>query len=240
MTLRYWAAVALVLGACGTLTLSGALAAPGYADPVPSPSPVSVSVTIPGTPSPSPSSTGTSGSGTSGSSSSGSGSSGSSGSGSTAQLPTEAFGAPTPPAEASSSAGGLTLDHESISNGEWLVATGTGFAAGENVQFVFYPGAIVIGSIPADQAGTAIARFAIPGDMRPGVHIVEATGWSSKRILNKEFTVVSAAGATLPFLWWVLVVLGVLLVGLTVMSWYFRASIARWFGTTAVATESGS
>jgi hypothetical protein len=120
-----------------------------------------------------------------------------------------------------------------------MTATGSGFTPGENVQFVYYPGAVVIGSFVADSKGKVVARFQIPDDMRSGVHTVEATGWTSKHILNSEFTVTTQAAGAFPYLWWVWVVLGVLVLGLIALAIYFRRSIAEWFGG-AQATGAAS
>ncbi len=220
-----------VVAATGYLFV--ALAAPAVAvDVTPSPSPVAVTVVIPETssPSPSPSTSPSSGGGAGGSSSSG---------GTTAggELPTEALGAPIPPGDATANAGKLELDQKTISVNQWMVAIGSGFNPGENVQFVYYPGAIVIGSSVANSNGTVTARFRIPQDMRLGVHVVEATGWISKHVENEQFTLVSAAvQGTAPFLWWVVVVLGVLVVGTASLAIFFRHSIARWFGGSITAT----
>jgi hypothetical protein len=155
-------------------------------------------------------------------------------------LKTESFGKPTPPASPTSGAGKLDLDHDAISAKEWMTATGTGFTPGENVQFVYYPGAVVIGSFVADGKGKVEARFRIPDDMRPGVHTLEATGWTSKHVLNKEFTVTTVAAGAFPYLWWVWVVLGVLVLGLLSLAIYFRRSIADWFGARDQPTGAPS
>ena len=206
-----------VLASSAILNLYAPLALANEATPTPTPtiSPVAVTVVIPGN-----------------------GNGNGNGNG---ELPTESFGPPTPPAEPTNGASGLRLDHETITVKEWMIATGTGYTPGENVQFVFYPGAIVVGSYVADSTGKVSARFRIPGDMRLGAHVVEATGWTSKHVGNKEFTVVSEVTAGgIPFLWWLIVVFGVLLVGTLSITVYFRRSIAGWFGGSPRAAESTS
>jgi len=219
---------ALVAAAAATVIVGMAVssAAPGFADnAVPSPAPANVTVLIPGTNA--PDSTASSSNTTSGSSHGGSPSS----TGAGTELPTDAFGAPIPPAEPTKNASGLLVDHESLSVKEWLIVTGTGYTPGENVQFVLYPGAIVIGSVVADADGSAKARFHIPDGMRLGAHTVEATGWVSKHVANVEFTVVSVtAAAVLQSTWWLIVVLGALLAGLIATAIYFWHTIVRWFG----------
>lgn len=234
MTIANSLTIAAAGAAVGAAILGG-LPSPGFAadvTPTPTPSQAAVTVVIPDTSSPAPNPSSSGGSSSGGSSSGGSG--GNSSGGATtpaADLPTEAFAAPIPLAQPTANAPGLKLDHETISVTQWMIAIGAGYTPGENVQFVFYPGAIVIGSFVADASGSVTARFRIPKDMRLGQHVVEATGWTSKHVANKEFTVVSLAVAGgIPFLWWIIVVLGVLLVGLISMSIYFRHSIARWFG----------
>ena len=109
-----------------------------------------------------------------------------------------------------------------------MTATGDGYTAGEQVQFVMYPGADVIGSYLADTSGNVIVRFRIPDETRPGAHVVEATGWASKRVSNGEFTVITEAGTgAIPTLWWVIILCSGLFVGLLVLAIYFRRNIAR-------------
>ena len=140
--------------------------------------------------------------------------------------------APTPPSKPTDNAAKLELNPERLSVKEWMIAKGNGYTAGENVQFVLYPGAEVIGSYLADASGNVTARFRIPDETRLGSHVLEATGWASTRVSNGKFTVVSVtvAGAeTVAPLWWVIVLCGALLFGLIVMALYFRHSIARAF-----------
>ncbi|MBG6055803.1 hypothetical protein IWX81_002231 [Salinibacterium sp. CAN_S4] len=175
----------------------------------------------------------TGGSGTTpGGSGSGSGRPGS-GSAATPATPAGTSGevvAPIPPATPSENASKLELDPERISANEWMTATGTGYNAGENVQFVLYPGAEVIDSYVADATGNVTARFRIPEETRSGSHVLEATGWVSEKVSNGEFTVVTPAGAgAIPTLWWVVIVCGSLLLGLIVLAIYFRRSIGRAF-----------
>lgn len=177
------------------------------------------------TASPSPSATSTTGGGTTGGS----------GGGSPVEpieLPTKSDGGPIPPSEPTEDADGLDLDRESVTADEWIIATGTGFSPGEKVQFVLYPGAIIIGSFVADAGGTVVARFKITEDARPGTYVVEATGWASTRVLNDEFRVVAVSDAEVfPFLWWVLVVIGVLLAAFLAVGIYFRHTIRSWIAT---------
>lgn len=115
-----------------------------------------------------------------------------------------------------------------------MLASGTEFTLGEQVQFVLYPGAIVIGSFTADGSGAVIARFKITEQAAPGRYIVEATGWESGHVANAEFLVASSAVDATPDLWWVWVVLGVLLLALLATAFYFRDVIRGWFGVVVV------
>jgi hypothetical protein len=179
-----------------------------------------------GSATPSPTST-TGGSGT------GTGGSGTTGGGTT-ELPTQADGTPIPPDQPTKDAKDLTLDRESVSANEWIVATGTGFTPGEKVQFVLYPGKVIIGTFTADASGMVVARFKITDQARPGVYVVEATGYQSFRVANAEFRVVAPGDAgTFPWLWWVIVVLGVLLASLLATAIYFRHTIRSWFAPGA-------
>ena len=145
--------------------------------------------------------------------------------------------APTPPSEPTDGAGKLELDKETVSPGDWLVATGTGFTAGEKVQFVLYPAAEVIESFEANETGTVIARFRLSDETRAGEHVVEATGWKSDTVRNATFQVVGVAGAV-PWLWWVLIVLGAVFVSLVALAIYFRESIRGWFGGRPAVVEA--
>lgn len=140
-------------------------------------------------------------------------------------------GSPIPPNRPTEGAERLKLDHKSIVADKWMIATATGFAPGEKGQFVLYPGSVVIGSYLADAAGKITARFRIAEETRPGVHVAEATGWTSGHVANEEFTVVTVGmTAGWPLLWWVLLVLGVLLTGLIATAVHFRRSIRSWSG----------
>ena len=145
-------------------------------------------------------------------------------------------GSPVPPTKPTEGAAKLVLDKDSLSVHDWLTATGTGYTPGEKVQFVLYPGAVVIGSYVADAAGKVVARFRIPEETRPGDHVLEATGWTSKRVMNAAFSVVTPSGAaTVPWLWWVLLVTGVLLASFIALAIYYRESIRGWFSGVGVA-----
>jgi len=231
-----------VLALCiGSITGAGTSASFAESTPTPSPNTGSgtIGVVIPESIAPTPAGGGGStGGGSTGGGSSGGGSTGGGGTpgGGTGGTPTcaapKADGSPTPPPEATASVPKLVLDHERIAAKESMLVRGTGFTAGEKVQLVLYPGAKVLNTFAADAVGNLTARFSIGQDVPTGLHTVEATGWTSCHIQNAEFTVVSAAVAVggIPFLWWVIVVVGVLLIGLISTMIYFRRSIAGWFG----------
>jgi hypothetical protein len=111
-----------------------------------------------------------------------------------------------------------------------MTIAGTGFAPNEKVQVVVYSTPLVIGSFPADGLGALKASFLIPEQLRPGTHTIEATGWTSRHVMNVELTVVTAAvAAPLSTQLWILVVLGVLFIGAMSLAIYFRRSIAQGF-----------
>ena len=235
----------LLAGSMSTLASSVGAPAPARAEDVP------VSVIIPGpsttptptpTPSPSTSRPGSGSGGSSGGSGGGSVGDGTSdggspgGGGATACTPggSNSDGSPIPNARPEENADPLLLDRESISVGEWMLSTATGFAPAEKVQFVLYPGAVVIGSFEADTTGTAIARFRIPVDTQSGEKILEATNWSCGKVQNEQFLVVSPVGTSNTlWLWWVIVVLGAVLISLIAVAFHYRESIRGWFGASA-------
>jgi hypothetical protein len=220
------------IGAVALLALvTSVLSSPAIADVTPSPSPVNIVVVIPGatstaTPTPSASSSGSHGGG------------GSSGGGTSTpgpSLPTEADGSPVTPNSPTFGLGGLKLDHETIEPHGLMTASGSGYAPGEKVKLVVYSTYTVIGNYTADAAGHFTAQFRIPDDLAPGEHVAEATGWDSRHVANKEFTVVTPAAAVggIPFLWWLIVVVSVLLIGIVAALLYFRRSIGFWFGAAS-------
>ncbi len=230
-------------------TILSAFLMPAMAISAISPSPIPLTVVIPEKsfpPTPTPSSTGKDDRGSdggdngtgSGSGSGQGGAGGGSGSGGGTR-PTDPDGSPTVPRAPTEHADGLELDHERISTKQWMIAIGSGFTPGEKVKFVLYSDPIVVGSFVANASGQATARFLVPDSLRSGVHVTEATGWDSRHIENKRFTVLSgAAVASIPALWWLIVVFGVLLIGLISTSIHFRRTIAGWFGVTTEPTGS--
>lgn len=182
------------------------------------------------TPTPTPTSTSGNGGGNHGGGNTGGGNNGGGGGNGGGVTPTNPDGSPVPPKKPGKNKPALVLDHSARAVGELLTATGTGFAAGEKVQFVLYPGAVVIGSVAADANGTVTVRFRIPEKTANGEHVLEATGWTSAHVANKGFTVTSSMQGGLFPLWWVYVVVGVLLLSLISALIHFRSTIAGWFG----------
>lgn len=122
----------------------------------------------------------------------------------------------------------MELDPDRLAAGEWMEATASGYTAGEQVQVVLYPGAVVIGSVGADVAGFISTRVQVPDDFRPGSHTIEATGWQSEYAANADFTVVTSpvgAETGLPFMWWLIILLALLAITVVVVLVYFRRSI---------------
>ncbi len=141
-------------------------------------------------------------------------------------------GSPKPPASPTADKPGLRLDESTVGAGRKVVVSGTGYQPGEKVQLVLYPGAVVIGSYPVGADGSFSVSITVPKDTAAGTHTMEATGWESGTIKNKEFMVTTATdAAAMPVLWWVYVVVGVLVLGLLSGLWFFRATIASLFAS---------
>jgi hypothetical protein len=147
----------------------------------------------------------------------------------------EATGAPVVATKPTKGAGGLDIGEERVVPGAWLETSASGYLPGEQVQIIMYSTPQVIGSYLADATGTFSARFQLPEGLRSGVHTVEATGWQSKKVTNIEFLLVSdtaasgtGAASTIPLIWWLLGILGVLAASVATLLFYFRASITRW------------
>jgi hypothetical protein len=122
----------------------------------------------------------------------------------------------------------LKLNRTTFHAGQTLLATGTGFAPGEKVQFVLYPGAKPVKSFTADRTGSVIATFVLPSRFPTGVHTIEGTGWQSGAVASTDFFVVSVAGvlgsAGQPWIVWAVGgTAGVLVVGLVC------AALLGWF-----------
>lgn len=237
MTARTTLATLSVLTVALVSALLGASASGGATAATPDPTGAPITVIIPDlsgsasptpTPTPTPTSTAGTGGGNHGGSNNGGGNSGGGTGGGV--TPTNPDGSPIPPKKPGKNKPALVLDHSARAVGELLTATGTGFGAGERVQFVLYPGAVVIGSVAADANGTVTVRFRIPDKTATGDHVLEATGWTSAHVANKAFTVTSSVQSGLFPLWWVYVVVGVLLLSLISALIHFRSTIAGWFG----------
>ena len=232
------AAVVLVSALLSSAVATGAVAT------TPAPTTAAISVIIPEL-SPSPTSTSTSSGGNNGGNSGGNNGGNSGGnnggnSGGNSGGGTNPDGSPKPPAKPGKNKPGLILDRETVEAHQFMIARASGYAAGEKVQLVLYPGAVVVGSFLADASGEFSARFRVPDDTRPGAHVAEATGWVSGFVANEDFlvtTTVLAAGV--PLLWWVMVVLAVLLMSAISLLVYFRQSIHQWFGG-AVAPQGST
>ena len=145
--------------------------------------------------------------------------------------PAGAPGAPVPGAEPVPQADALVLSPDRLRAGEKVLATGAGYAAGEQVQVVVYPNPVILGSYTADSSGRLNATFTVPVDTKTGAHTVEATGWVSRHATNGRLLVVTAAVAGEPIStsWW-LIGIGILLLLVILVSLIvFRSTIARAF-----------
>ncbi|NYF09057.1 hypothetical protein HDC94_000213 [Leifsonia sp. AK011] len=154
--------------------------------------------------------------------------------------PRPADGSPVAPAKPQEDADGLELDKERVAAGDWVVARSEGNTPGEKVQFVLYRGPIVVASFVADETGTAVAEFRIPAEIRPGDHVVEATGWDSKHVTNAAFVVVAPAGTGGAGMGWMWIVLGVLAISLIALAISYREPIGRWFSGRGASEETPS
>jgi hypothetical protein len=147
------------------------------------------------------------------------GSGGHHGSGGTSTPPPGDSGAPampSVPSHPSVTPHTLELNHSRVHAGDTIIATGRGFAAGEKVLFVLYPGPLIEPSFAADAAGTVTARILLPRNIQTGGHTVQAMGWSSSRVASARFTVVTASASgsvESPWVGWI-IACGALLVSI--------------------------
>lgn len=163
------------------------------------------------------------------------------GSGACSPGPANADGSPVPPASPhdSEDVDELDLSAQRLTADSWIIASASGFLAGELGQVVVYPGADVVGSYTVDSAGEFSARFRIPVDTSPGTHVLEVTGWVSGCVASADFTVVTApSDANWLTLWWVWIVLGALLLAVISLLIGFRGDLARWFARTPAGSAA--
>lgn len=145
--------------------------------------------------------------------------------------PAGASGAPIPGIEPVPQADALALSPSRVGAGEKVLATGVGYAAGEQVQVVVYSNPVILGSYTADSSGHLNATFTVPIDTKTGAHTVEATGWVSRHATNGRLLIVTAAVAEgrISSTWW-LIGIGILLLSVILVSLIvFRSTIARAF-----------
>ena len=231
---------AMLLGIALLGTMTAPVQAATAPSPSPSPSEVSVSVVIPGPPTPTqipptPTQIPPNGNGN------GRGPGNSTPGGPNGKPQTEADGSPVTPGSPTEGADPLTLDRDSHTANGLVTMTAVGYAPGEKVKVVLYSEPIVIGTYVADVSGNLKAQFRIPRDLRPGRHVVEATGWDSRHVTNSEFTLVTVAAAAAGEIvnrWWAAIVLGALLVALVSAGIYFRRPIRGWLGALQPARSA--
>ncbi len=154
--------------------------------------------------------------------------------------PPPADGSPVAPAMPGDEAEGMELDNERVAAGDWVIARSVGNAPGEKVQFVLYRGPIVVDSFVADDEGVAVAEFKVPEEIRPGDHVIEATGWDSDHVTNATFVVVAPPASGAPGMEWVFLVLGVLAVSLVALAISYREPIGRLFSGRGASEDSPS
>lgn len=219
---RATAVLVSALLVAAVLSFATATANGSWASPAPrATGEAQVVVTIPGSPIPTPSVP------ASPSPQPSSGGSGGQGGGAPTTPPTEPT-APPVPGSPTAEARGLRVEPDRIEAGATVVATGTGFTPGEQVQFVLYSDPVVIGSYPAAFDGSIQVEIGTPDDLRLGIHTVEATGWVSERVANDTLLVVSASGtgSTLfPWIVWTIVGSALALALIGVMRGWFAGLV---------------
>ena len=116
---------------------------------------------------------------------------------------------PAIPTSPATSGGKVTFDKDMYRVGEKITATASGYGAGEHVQLVMFSDPTLIGSFTADQTGQVHASFPVAGDVLPGSHTVQFTGWCKAvavgTVLIGTNTAASmpATGGLPAWLWWV-------------------------------------
>jgi len=113
-----------------------------------------------------------------------------------------AFGLAAPAANADDSYTGtcmITLTPTSVTPGQTVTVTASGFNAGALVTFTISPNSLVMGTATADSKGVATLDWAVPADFPLGSHMVNADGDGCSDPANvAELTVVSAVSQTQP------------------------------------------
>ncbi|MDQ0648232.1 hypothetical protein QFZ53_002428 [Microbacterium natoriense] len=117
---------------------------------------------------------------------------------------------PAVPTRPASSGEAAELDRTVYLDGDTIVATASGFGAGEQVQVVLFDDPAIVGSLAADDSGTVRAEVALPKDPLPGTRTLQFTGWCERIALAD---VLIGRGGSLAdtglqgapvWLWWVL------------------------------------
>ena len=88
----------------------------------------------------------------------------------------------------------LTLSSARLIAGGTVTVRGSGFAAGERVEFTLFSTPRYLGGVQADTTGSFTATLTIPAGVEPGDHTLRAVGATSGTIATFAVTV-SAAGA---------------------------------------------
>lgn len=86
----------------------------------------------------------------------------------------------------------LTLERDSVVQGESLGLTGVGFAPGEQVEVVLHSEPVVLATLAADEAGVLRSTVTIPTTAAVGAHEIVATGLSSEGSAAAGLTVLAA------------------------------------------------
>jgi len=116
--------------------------------------------------------------------------------------------APPVAAIPTSGAAHLVLKPYRAHRGDVVMATAHGFTPGEQVQFVAYPERVLLGSFPAGQGDTIMAKITIVNNLGTGEHTIEATGWVSHRVANAVFTIIQGEKHTESSPTWIAWVVG--------------------------------
>lgn len=117
---------------------------------------------------------------------------------------------PAVPTKPATNGDKATTDKNLYLPGQQVTATGSGYAAGEQVQLVLFSDPQLVGTFTADPDGQVQAVFPVADTTSSGSHIIQFTGWCKKietaTILVgavADGTGAAATGSVLPpWIWW--------------------------------------
>ncbi len=108
--------------------------------------------------------------------------------------------APPPPGGTTGGANAPTgtpsISTDTAAPGDKVTLAGTGFTAGETVDFIMHSDPVLLGSVTADAKGVATLAFTVPAKTETGSHLIDMIGQTSGKRLAVALQVTQASSTT--------------------------------------------